>query len=305
MFFSLFERKIAWRYLRPNRQEGFISVIAGFSFLGITIGVATLIIVMSVMNGFREELFSKILGFNGHLRIEGISGHLRDFDELADKVRPFYGVESVTPLVEGQAMAMSKGTATGIIVRGVRKDDLKDRPIISDNIVDGSLADLEGTDAIVIGQALALRMGVRVGDPLTLVAPELNATAFGSIPRSKKYTVVGLFQSGNYEYDKGIVFLPLEAAQVFYRTGEGVTGLEIFLLSPNLVDITAPKMAKALNWRVNIRDWRQSNAAFFQAVNVERNVMFLILTLIILIAAFNIVSSLIMLVKDKTRDIAI
>ncbi|MBV9860601.1 MAG: lipoprotein-releasing ABC transporter permease subunit [Alphaproteobacteria bacterium] len=304
MIFNGFERMVAFRYLRARRQEGFVSVIAIFSLLGIALGVATLIIVMSVMNGFRADLVSRILGLNGHLGVYGQSGGLTDFDADAQKVRALPGVVSATPLIEGQVMATSDAGAAGALVRGIRPDDIRGRKLIADHIVAGSLADF-GDDGIVVGGRLARRLGVAVGSSLTLISPQGNATAFGTMPRLKTYHVVGLFDVGMYEYDNSFIYVPLEAAQVFFRLPNAVTNLEVFVADADRVGRERQLIAQALGGGIRIVDWQQANSGLVNAVEIERNVMFLILTLIIVVAAFNIISSMIMMVKDKGRDIAI
>ncbi len=305
MIFSPFERMIAMRYLRARREEGFISVIAGFSLAGIALGVGTLIVVMSVMNGFRAELMSKILGLNGHLGVRAESGSLRDFDPLAKRLRAVPGVVGVTPIVEGQVMATANGVAGGALVRALRPDDLKARRIVADNIRGGSLDEFRGRSAVMVGENFARRYGLAPGSTLRLISPQSKSTAFGTVPRIKTYKVAAIFHLGMFQYDNGFVFMPLEAAQLYFRTGPGVSQLEVFVEDPdNLNDIKGLIRERAER-KLRLIDWQQTNATFFNAVEVERNVMFLILTLIILVAAFNIVSSLIMLVKDKGSDIAI
>ena len=303
--FSAFEWMVAMRYLRARRREGFISVIAWFSLLGIALGVATLIIVMSVMNGFRQELLGRILGLNGHLSIYGANPSLTDFDAMAIKVRGVPGVTSVTPLIEGQVMASSRGLARGAVVRGARPEDIAGRSIIANNIVAGSLAEFTGDDALLVGSRLAERLGIGVGDRLSLISPKGNVTAFGTVPRMRAYRVVATFQIGMFEYDSSFVFMPLEAAQVYFDMPDAVSNLEVMADNPDHVPEVRRGVTAAVGNTVRIYDWQQANASFFNAIQVERNVMFLILTLIILVAAFNVVSSMIMLVKDKGRDIAI
>ena len=305
--FDAFERAIAFRYLRARKGERFVSVIAIFSLFGIALGVATLIIVMSVMNGFRQELLGRILGLNGHLGVYAQERVIRDYDAMAGRIRGVAGVVSATPIVEGQALLTSEGGgASGGLARGVKPEDLRARGLVARNIVAGSLDRFEGEDAIVIGARLAQRLGLTVGDKITLVSPQGRTTVFGTVPRVRAYTVVALFQVGMHEYDNGFVFLPMAAAQLFFQTGDGATQVEVFVQDPTTVRAVTRAIRTALSGTpVRIVDWQDSNSSFFAAVQVERNVMFLILTLIILVAAFNIVSSLIMLVKDKGRDIAI
>jgi lipoprotein-releasing system permease protein len=304
LIFGAVERMVAFRYLRARRQEGFVSVIAIFSLLGIALGVATLIIVMSVMNGFRAELVGRILGLNGHLAVYGEGARLDDYDAAAAKVRAVPGVVSATPLVEGQVMATSDGGAAGALVRGIRPDDIRARKLVADHIVEGSLADFDG-DNVAVGSRLARRLGIAVGGRITLIAPEGTDTAFGTMPRLKTYQVAALFEVGFYEYDNSFIYVPLAAAQTFFRTGDRVTDLEVFLADADKAREEAKMIAAALGSRIRIIDWQRANSSLVSAVEIERNVMFLILTLIILVAAFNIISGMIMMVKDKGRDIAI
>ncbi len=304
MIFNAFERMVAFRYLRARRQEGFVSVIAIFSLLGIALGVATLIIVMSVMNGFRADLIGRILGLNGHLGIYGETGNLPDFDAAAAKARQVPGIVSATPLVEGQVMATGEGGAAGAMVRGIRPDDLRRRALIAGHIVAGSLAEF-GEDGVAVGERLARRLGVGVGGRITLVSPEGNDTPFGTVPRLKTYRVAALFNVGFYEYDNSFVYVPLDSAQIFFRVPDAVSYLEVFIADADASAKEGRLIAGALGGRVRILDWQRANSTIVNAVEIERNVMFLILTLIILVAAFNIISGMIMMVKDKGRDIAI
>ena len=305
--FDPFERAVAFRYLRARKGERFVSVIAIFSLVGIALGVATLIIVMSVMNGFRQELLSRILGLNGHLGVYGVERSITDYDEVAGRVRGVPGVVSATPIVEGQVLLTSEaGGASGGLARGIRPEDLRARGLVADNIQLGRLDRFEGDDAVVIGTRLAQRLRITVGDKVTLVSPQGRTTVFGTVPRVRAYTVVALFQVGMHEYDSTFVFLTMQAAQIFFQTGDAATQIEVFVRDPTEVRAVSNAIRSALDGMpVRILDWQDANSSFFSAVQVERNVMFLILTLIILVAAFNIVSSLIMLVKDKGRDIAI
>ncbi|PWS34929.1 lipoprotein-releasing ABC transporter permease subunit [Falsiroseomonas bella] len=305
--FNAFERAVAFRYLRARKGERFVSVIAIFSLVGIALGVATLIIVMSVMGGFRQELLGRILGLNGHLGVYGMERNITDYDAMAARIRTVQGVVSATPIVEGQVLLTSEqGGASGGLARGVRPEDLRARGLVAQNIQAGSLEAFEGDDAIVIGTRLAQKMRITVGDRITLVSPQGRTTVFGTVPRVRAYTVVALFQVGMHEYDSSFVFLPLQAAQTFFQTGDAATQIEVFVRDPTEVRTVTRAIRTAMgSTPVRILDWQDANSSFFAAVQVERNVMFLILTLIILVAAFNIVSSLIMLVKDKGRDIAI
>ncbi|MBK8175801.1 MAG: lipoprotein-releasing ABC transporter permease subunit [Rhodospirillales bacterium] len=303
--FNAFEWMIAIRYLRPRRQEGFISVIALFSFLGIFLGVATLIIVMSVMNGFRDELLTRILGLNGHLSVYGPVSGLTDYEPMRAEVAGIPGVRIVDPMIEGQVMVTANGVSRGAVVRGLAPDDMRKRTTVAGHIVAGSLDDFHGEDAVLVGARLADRLGLSVGKRITLISPKGNITAFGTVPRLQSYQIVAIFDVGMYEYDSSFVFMPLAAAQVYFRMPEAVTNLEVFIDDPAKAPALARELMRTLDGNVRVLDWQRSNGSFFNAVQVERNVMFLILTLIIVVAAFNIVSSLIMLVKDKGRAIAI
>lgn len=305
-FFSRFEWMLALRYLRARRQEGFISVIAVFSFLGIMLGVATLIIVMSVMNGFRAELVGRILGLNGHLTIQSEAAPvIRDFEFVAEAVGKLPGVVMANPIIEGQVMATTDRGASGVMIRGVRPQDLVKESAIARGIREGSLRDFQGDDAAVIGHRLARKLGLRVGDQITMISPQTNATPFGSVPRSVRYQIVAVFDVGMFEYDSAFVYLPFEAAQVYFRLQNQASAVEVRLAEPDKAREAARMISQRLGQNYRMYDWQQANAQFVSALQVERNVMFLILTLIIVVAAFNIISSMIMLVKDKTRDIAI
>ena len=306
LFFSPFERMVAFRYLRARRSEGFISVISWFSLLGIGLGVATLIIVMAVMNGFRAELFDRVLGLNGHLNVYSIDGlPLTNYDSLVDRIKGAPGVLEVSPTVEGQALITASGAASGAMVRGVLPEIFQKRDIIKSHIVEGKLADF-GDDKIAIGARMASRLALHVGDNLTLISPTIKATVFGSAPRMKAYPVGAIFDVGMYEYDNNFVFMPLESAKTFFHTFGGVSGLEVFITQPHRFNDIKMNVINVLgDTNTRLLDWQQSNSSFFTALQVERNVMFLILTLIIVVAAFNIISGLIMLVKDKGHDIAI
>ena len=305
MIFSPFERMVAMRYLRARRQEGFISVIGWFSLIGIGLGVATLIVVMSVMNGFRAELFQRVLGLNGHLNVYATAGALVDYQPIQQRIAATPDVIEVAPVVEGQALITKNGAASGVYVRGLMPETLQHRPSIADHVEQGNLLDFADT-GIAIGVRMAQRLGLRVGDTLTLISPVSKNTVFGAAPRMRGYTVAAIFNVGMFEYDNNFVFMPLPAAQAFFTTGAGVTALEIFTRDPYAVQKTRADVVMAIGESgYRVLDWKQNNSSFVTALEVERNVMFLILTMIILVAAFNIISSLIMLVKDKGRDIAI
>ena len=305
MLLPLAERLIIRRYLSPRRQEGFLSVIAGFSLVGIALGVATLIIVMSVMNGFRAELMSQILGVNGHVRISAGPEPLGDYAVLAEKLAAVPDVVHVTPLIEGQVMITEKGTASGALVRGLAPADIRANPRIVNALEAPDYTDLPPGE-VMIGVRMAERLGLKIGDALTVVSPQFNRTAFGVMPRYKTFRVGNIFSLGMFDFDNNFIFMSLDEARGFFRLPEGTVGA-LDILAQDNTDIPAlsAALATAAARPLMIRDWQQANASFFNAVQVERNVMFLILTLIILVAAFNIISSLIMLVKNKTRDIAV
>ena len=303
--FAPFEWMLSLRYLRARRREGFISVIAGFSFLGIMLGVATLIIVMAVMNGFRQELLSKILGLNGHLLIQPLESPLTDYAAVADRVSKVDGVYLAAPLVEGQALASSPFNASGVVVRGMLGADLSKLSQISSNIKQGTLDGFDNGQGLVIGRRLAEQLSVRAGDNITLVSPRGAVTPMGTTPRIKAYKIAAVFEIGMSEYDSAFVFMPLSEAQAYFNRAGDVTAIEIYTDDPDHIDRFRQPVTDAAARPIYMIDWRQRNATFFNALQVERNVMFLILTLIVLVAALNIVSGLIMLVKDKSSDIAI
>jgi lipoprotein-releasing system permease protein len=303
--FSPFEWMLSLRYLRARRKEGFISVIAGFSFLGIMLGVATLIIVMAVMNGFRKELLDKILGLNGHLLIQPLEKPLTDWAEVAARIAAVKGIKLAAPIVEGQALASSPFNAGGVLVRGIRLMDLEKLPSIINNIKQGSLGGFDDGQGVAIGRRLADQLSLHAGDNVTLVAPRGAVTAVGTTPRIKPYRIAAVFEIGMSEYDSAMVFMPLKEAQAYFNRAGDVTAIEIYTDNPDKVDRYRVAVQEAAQRPIFMIDWRQRNATFFNALQVERNVMFMILTLIVLVAALNIVSGLIMLVKDKGQDIAI
>jgi lipoprotein-releasing system permease protein len=303
--FAPFEWMLSLRYLRARRREGFISVIAGFSFIGIMLGVATLIIVMAVMNGFRQELLSKILGLNGHLLIQPLESPLTDYAAVADRVSKVDGIYLAAPLVEGQALASSPFNASGVVVRGMLGADVAKLSQISSNIKQGTLDGFDNGQGLAIGSRLAEQLSVRAGDNITLVSPRGAVTPMGTTPRIKAYKIAAVFEIGMSEYDSAFVFMPLSEAQAYFNRAGDVTAIEIYTDDPDHIDRFRQSVTDAAARPIYMIDWRQRNATFFNALQVERNVMFLILTLIVLVAALNIVSGLIMLVKDKGSDIAI
>jgi lipoprotein-releasing system permease protein len=303
--FAPFEWMLSLRYLRSRRREGFISVIAGFSFLGIMLGVATLIIVMAVMNGFRKELLDKILGLNGHLLVQPLETPLTDWDAVAQRISAVGGIRLAAPIVEGQALASSPFNSAGVLVRGIRSADLVKLGSVANNLKQGTLDGFDAGQGLAIGRRLSDQLSVRAGDNITLVAPRGAVTPMGTTPRIKTYKVAAVFEIGMSEYDGAIVFMPLPEAQLYFNRAGDVTAIEVYTTNPDRIENFRRLVTDAANRPIFMIDWRQRNATFFNALQVERNVMFLILTLIILVAALNIISGLIMLVKDKGGDIAI
>ena len=303
--FSLFEWMVALRYLRARRREGFISVIAGFSFVGIMLGVATLIIVLSVMNGFRKELLDKIVGINGHIFVAGIDKPMTDYVEITDILNKLPGVTLAFPMVEGQELASSPANAGGVLVRGVRGKDIERIPSIANNIRAGSLDDFDNRGGVAIGRRLAENLFIRPGDSITLTAPRGAQTPFGTTPRIKSYPVIAVYEVGMSEFDSAFVYMPLSEAQAYFNRDGDVNVVEVFLDNPDRIDPAKAAIDANIERPILVTDWRMRNRTFFGVLEVERNVMFLILTLIVLVAAMNIISGLIMLVKDKSSDIAI
>jgi len=303
--FAAFEWLLALRYLRARRKEGFISVIAGFSFLGILLGVATLIIVMSVMNGFRKELFNKILGLNGHVIVSKIGVGFDDYAEAAQKMGAIAGVKHALPLIEGQAMVSTPAQALAGVVRGLTEVGIKALPLIAGNVRAGTLDGFDGQDGIAIGARLANALRVTAGDTVTLVSPRGATTPFGTAPRIKPYRVAAVFEMGMSEYDRTMIFMPLSEAQRYFNRGDTVDVLEVIVDDPENVAPVLADMKQMGIGNLSLSDWRQRNESFFTVLEVERNMMFIILSLIVIVAAFNIISGLIMLVKDKGRDIGI
>jgi lipoprotein-releasing system permease protein len=303
--FAAFEWMIAARYLRPKRADGYISIISILSLVGIALGVAALIIVMAVMNGFRHELLSRILGLNGHVIVQSYAGDLPNFDKVAARVRAVPGVVRVAPIIDGQVMASANGMNSGVLVRGMRQADLKSLTMVSNSLSRGALAHFSGGDEVIIGQRLADKMRLVPGSAITLIAPHGDVTPFGTTPRIKTYRIAGTFNVGMSEYDSTFVFMPLDQAQLFFNQDKSVSGLEIMIRNPDDVKAMVAPIGQAAGPYSRILTWQDTNSSLFGAVEVEKNVMFLILTLIILVAALNIISGLIMLVKDKSGDIAI
>ncbi len=306
MLFKSFELYLAFRYLRSKKTEGFISLSTWFSFVGIALGVATLIIVMSVMNGFREELVNRILGINGHLVIYANNGKIiADYNNISEKVSDDNNVFSVIPQIDGQGLARSNDYVSGVMIKGIRWTDLPAKKLLWDNLNKLTKNNFKTKNEIILGSRLAKRLNVKVGDKITIVSANGIKTALGIIPQKQIFKIGGLFNVGMYEYDNNFIFMPWKTAQNFLQLGDVANNIEIFLKDYQSSDVSYLNIKKALNNNFEIIDWKKQNNAFINALNVEKNVMFLILTLIILVAAFNIISSMIMLVNAKSGDIAL
>ncbi|MFS2219402.1 lipoprotein-releasing ABC transporter permease subunit [Commensalibacter sp. A3DC] len=308
--FGSFERMVAKRYLRARKGERFVSIIAIFSLIGIALGVGTLIVVMAVMNGFKADLLGRILGLNGDLSVYSQSydgpTSLRGYNNLSNRIEQMPHITSAIPFIEGQVLISAGNFNSGGMVRGMAASGLKKLKVISKTLDPTVLKQFQGDDVIIIGETLAEQANLGVGSRLTLISPKGSATVMGNIPRIKSYRIIGIFDSGMHEYNSSYVFLPMRAAQKYFQLDDEVTGIQIFSNDSTHIQAVTHQLENSFrNDNLKFVDWTQSNNAFFGAVQVEQNVMFLILALIILVAAFNVISSLIMMVKDKTRDIAI
>jgi len=306
---SAFERMVAIRYLRARREEGLISIIALFSLIGIALGVATLIVVLAVMNGVRGELIKSIIGLEGHVTVYAEGRGIDHYDDLAKNIMTIPGVKAALPKIEGQIMASYKGQATGAMVVGYRYDDLKQKDLLMKRIVAGDASALDRGEGVIIGKRMAEKMGLQVGDDITLISPEGRSTVAGIVPRVKAYKVAGMFSIGMFAYDNGMILMPFNDAQVYFKLkdngSDAVSSIEVIGNDAENAGVIATKVASMLGPNYRVYDWKSSNNQIFQAVIVQRNVMFLILMLIILVASFNIISSLIMLVREKGRDVAV
>lgn len=301
-----YERMIARRYLLPGRGEGFIFLVATIATGAVALGVAALVIVMSVMNGFRAELFDRILGLNGHAVIQGYGGKLEAWEPISARVRQLPGVTKATPLIEQPLMASFNNRVEGVLVRGMTMDDILATKVMTDNVKAGSLRDLRpGGNTVAIGARLAEALGARVGDTMSLISPQGEVTPFGSVPRIISYRIVSIFEVGIYDYDKAFVVMPMADAQTLLSLGNAVGMVEVVTTDPDKVGEILGPFADTVRPVAVINDWRSTNASLFEALVVERTVMFWLLAMMILLAAFNILSSLIMLVRAKTRDVAI
>jgi lipoprotein-releasing system permease protein len=309
VLFSATERFLAWRYIRAKRRERFISVVSGFAYLGITLGVATLIIVTAVMNGFRIEFMSRIVGFNGHLAIQAPYG-IQEYKEICQRIATHSEVIHVTPLIQRQAMISTSSRILGVLVQGIEPKDLAQKESVQNGLVAGDLKTFgEEEDGLacgcVIGSKLARRLHVTAGSKITIITPEFSETGFGLVPRSKTLRVQAIFEVGMRDYDGHIVFISLSLTQRLFRIEEGVDTLEVFVKNPLKIAQITEDIRQRLDPLMEVIDWQHLNKTFMGAVEVQRNVLFLILSLMVLIASFNIISSMVMLVRDKTKDIAI
>lgn len=306
MILNRYERMVARRYLLPGKGEGFIFLVAGFSVGAVALGVAALIIVMSVMNGFRAELFNKTVGLNGHAVIQGYDGRLSDWQQIAAAALKTPGVTSAVPMIDQPLMASANSRVEGVLVRGMRLQDLRKNPTITENVKAGDLRSVTpGSNRIIIGSRLAQMLGAFPGSEISLISPEGRSTVVGTVPRIVSYTVGAIIEVGVYDYDKAFVIMPIEDAQLLLMMGDQVGMIEIQTNDPDQVGEILMPLHQLVQGKALITDWRQMNAALFEALEIERVAMFVVLSLIVLVAAFNIASSLIMLVRAKTRDIAI
>jgi len=306
MILNRYERMVARRYLLPGKGEGFIFLVASISLFAVALGVAALIIVMSVMNGFRAELFDKIVGLNGHAIVQGYEGRLADWQAIGNEARKLPGVTSATPMIEQPLMASANGRVEGVLVRGLRLEDIRTNPILAQNIRSGDLGSIApGSGRVAIGSRLAENLGAFPGSEISLISPDGRSTVVGTVPRIVSYTVGAVFEVGVYDYDKAFVVMPIEDAQTLLMLGDQVGMIELQTTNPDKVSEILAPLHQAVQGKGIVVDWRQMNSALFEALAIERIAMFVVLSLIVLVAVFNILSSLIMLVRAKTRDIAI
>lgn len=300
-----FSLGVATRYFRAKKNEKFVSIISGFSLLGVVVGVATLIVVMSVMKGFHREFVKNVIGLNGDISITSNTGTIRDYDAIKQKLIQNEQVTSIVPAIIGQALATGPLVNNGVLIKALDKQDLQYKKEILNNLISGSFEHYNGKDVIAIGAELSYTLGVKVGYKLKLISPNTIATAFGTMPRSKEFTVVAIFSSGMYDYDSSIVLMPIKAGQSFLNYGKDINLIELNIKNSHDVDSVTFKIQEDVGLNFKVSNWQKSNMQFLNALAIEQVTMFTILSLIILVAAFNIISSLFMLVKDKTKDIAI
>ncbi|MHA6721240.1 lipoprotein-releasing ABC transporter permease subunit [Sphingomonas sp. RS6] len=306
MLISRYERMIARRYLLPGRSEAFIAVVAGFSLVAVMLGVAALIVVMSVMNGFRAELFDKIAGLNGHAVVQGYGNQLRDWRRIADEAKAIPGVTAATPLIEQPLFASFNGRVEFALVRGLRVQDIVNNPTLKGKEILGSFKDLKpGSEQVAIGSRLAEALGATIGSRISIINPQGSATPFGTMPRIVQYRVAAIFEVGVYDYDKAYIIMPMQDAQTLLLMGDTVGMVRIDTSNPDKIEDVVGPLSEKVGDVGQITDWRQMNRELFEALSVDRVVSFTILSIILLVASFNIISSLIMLVRAKTRDIAV
>jgi lipoprotein-releasing system permease protein len=306
MILNRYERTVARRYLLPGKGEGFIFLVASISLFAVALGVAALIIVMSVMNGFRAELFDKIVGLNGHAIVQGYDGRLSNWQQISNTAKKLPGVTSATPLIEQPLMASANGRVEGVLVRGMRLDDIRHNPVITGNVKSGTLASITpGSGRVAIGSRLAETLGAYPGSEISLISPDGRSTVMGTVPRIVTYQVGAIFEVGVYDYDKAFVLMPMQDAQTLLLMGDQVGMVEIQTTNPDKVRHILAPLQPQLQGKGIVVDWQQMNSALFEALEIERVAMFVVLSLIVVVAVFNILSSLIMLVRAKTRDIAI
>jgi lipoprotein-releasing system permease protein len=306
MILNRYERMIARRYLLPGKGEGVIFIVAAISLIAVMLAVAALVIVMSVMNGFRAELFDKIIGLNGHAVIQSYGGRLPDWQQILAETKRTPGVVSATPLVEQPLMGSYNGRVEGVLIRGMLPQDIAHNKVLQGKVTQGSLGGVTpGSGNVAIGARLAETLGASVGGQISLISPEGPATPFGTVPRIVSYRIAAIFEVGVYDYDKAFVIMPMQDAQTLLMMGDQVSIVEIQTADADRVDTILHPLVGRLQGRAFLSDWRSQNSSLFQALQVERVTMFVILSIIIVVAVFNILSSLIMLVRAKTRDIAI
>ncbi len=304
--FNETERTIAIRYIKSRRVEGFISVSAWFSLIGIVLGVATLIVVMSVMNGFRTELVNRILGINGHLIVYKKNGlSIENYHKIVNQISNTQNIIAVTPYLEGQALAKTKNSVSGIIIRGTKWSDLSAKKLLWASLDNATIENFKIKQNVILGYRLAQRLNLSVGDYISLISPNVMETAIGVLPIKQNFMVGGFFDIGMYEYDNNFIFIPWEKAEKFLSTKQIAHGIEIFLQNPKTTQNIHSDLNTKLDESFTIIDWKKRNSSFMNALDVEKNVMFVILTLIIIVATFNIISSMIMLVQTKKSDIAL
>lgn len=299
------EAMIALRYLRSKREEGFISIVAWFSLLGIMLGVGTLIVVMSMFNGFREELLSRIIDMNGHVTVSNLERYLTEYEVVADRLAARDDVLHAVPMVQGQAMAAAGNASSGALVLGIDPKDFAAREFLFRSLKDPNSPWLQDGDGVLVGARMAENLGLSVGDDITLISPNGVATPFGTVPRVKTYQVGGLFEFGMYQFDRSYMYMPLEDAQIFFKTGPAAGSIELTLTDRNEARSVAFEVRQILGSGYTAADWNRVNTSFFKDLEVQRNVISLVLSLIVLVACFNIISSQMMMVRDKTLGIAI